>query len=122
MMAMDSEFVAHGVDGGREVIFDAEHFFDGFARDSEYAVGVCLEAARAGASWVVLCDTNGGSLPAEIREGVEAVRRALADLERPARVGIHIHNDSELAVANTHKRVNAGTLIIQDPINVYSLL
>ena len=57
-----------------------------FARDSEYALEVCLAAARAGASWVVLCDTNGGSMPAEIRRGVEAVRQALAETGRPVGV------------------------------------
>jgi 2-isopropylmalate synthase len=118
-LAMVRESVGHGVASGKEVIFDAEHFFDGFARDSEYAVEVCLEAARAGASWVVLCDTNGGSLPAEIREGVEAVRRALADLDRPARVGIHCHNDCELAVANTLEGVAAGADMVQGTINGY---
>src|ERR1700674_1898710 len=60
-LAMVEESVAYGVGVGREVIFDAEHFFDGFERDSEYAIEVCLAAARAGAAWVVLCDTNGGS-------------------------------------------------------------
>jgi 2-isopropylmalate synthase len=118
-LAMVRESVAHGVAGGKEVIFDAEHFFDGFARDSEYAVEVCLEAARAGAGWVVLCDTNGGRLPAEIREGVQAVRRALADLDRPARVGIHCHNDCELAVANTLEGVAAGADMVQGTINGY---
>src|SRR5260370_14171087 len=98
---MVRESVAHGVATGKEVIFDAEHFFDGFARDSEYAVEVCLEAARAGAGWLVLCDTNGGSLPAEIREGGEAVRHALAHLGHHARGGIHRPNARELAVANT---------------------
>src|SRR6195256_906883 len=95
-LAMVEESVAYGVSLGRELIFDAEHFFDGFARDAEYAVEVCLTAARAGAGWVVLCDTNGGSLPSEIRQGVLAVRRALADLDLPVRVGIHTHNDCEL--------------------------
>src|SRR5229473_2836461 len=118
-LAMVRESVAHGVAGGKEVIFDAEHFFDGFARDSEYAVEVCLEAARAGASWVVLCDTNGGSLPAEIRQGVEAVSRALAVLDRLARVGIHCHNDCELAVANTLEGVAAGADMVQGTINGY---
>ena len=118
-LAMVRESVAHGVSAGKEVIFDAEHFFDGFARDSEYAVEVCLEAARAGAGWVVLCDTNGGSLPAEIKEGVEAVRRALGDLDRPARVGIHCHNDCELAVANTLEGVAAGADMVQGTINGY---
>src|SRR5436309_1810164 len=71
-LAMVEESVGYGVGKGREVIFDAEHFFDGFARDAEYAVEVCLSAARAGATWVVLCDTNGGSQPQAIREGVRA--------------------------------------------------
>src|SRR5579864_2373621 len=94
-LAMVEESVGHGVRLGREVIFDAEHFFDGFARDAEYAIEVCLTAARAGASWVVLCDTNGGSLPADIRHGVEAMRRALAKEGAAARIGIHCHNDCE---------------------------
>src|SRR5438309_11332867 len=78
-LAMVRESVAAGVALGREVIFDAEHFFDGFARDAEYAIEVCIEAARAGASWVVLCDTNGGSQPDAVRDGVEAMRAALAN-------------------------------------------
>jgi 2-isopropylmalate synthase len=118
-LAMVRESVAHGVAGGREVIFDAEHFFHGFARDSEYAIEVCVEAARAGASWVVLCDTNGGSLPAEIRAGVQAVRQALAELDHPAGVGIHCHNDCELAVANSLEGVAAGADMVQGTINGY---
>ncbi len=118
-LAMVRESVAHGVASGKEVIFDAEHFFDGFARDSEYAVEVCLEAARAGARWVVLCDTNGGSLPAEIGEGVKAVRSALSALDQPAGVGIHCHNDCELAVANTLEGVAAGADMVQGTINGY---
>jgi 2-isopropylmalate synthase len=118
-LAMIRESVAYGVAAGREVIFDAEHFFDGFARDAEYAVEACLEAARAGASWVVLCDTNGGSMPAEIRRGVEAVRRGLGDVDRPVGVGIHCHNDCELAVANTLEGVAAGADMVQGTINGY---
>ena len=118
-LAMVEESVAYGVARGKELIFDAEHFFDGFARDSEYAVEVCLTAARAGASWVVLCDTNGGSMPAEIRQGVEAVRKALADLNLPVRVGIHTHNDCELAVANSIEGVLAGAEMVQGTINGY---
>jgi 2-isopropylmalate synthase len=118
-LAMVEESVAYGVGLGREVVFDAEHFFDGFARDAEYAVEVCLTAARAGARWVVLCDTNGGSLPAEIRAGVEAVKRALAELDQPVGVGIHCHNDCELAVANTLEGVMAGADMIQGTINGY---
>jgi 2-isopropylmalate synthase len=116
---MVEESVAYGVGLGRELIFDAEHFFDGFARDSEYALEVCLAAARAGASWVVLCDTNGGSMPAEIRQGVDAVRRALADLDGPVRIGIHTHNDCELAVANALEGVMAGADMVQGTINGY---
>jgi len=111
--------VAYGVGLGKELIFDAEHFFDGFKKDSEYAVEVCLEAARAGASWVVLCDTNGGSLPAEIRAGVEAVGRALHREGVQARVGIHCHNDCELAVANSLEAVAAGADMVQGTINGY---
>jgi 2-isopropylmalate synthase len=118
-LAMIRESVAHGFGLGKEVIFDAEHFFDGFARDAEYAVEACLEAARAGASWVVLCDTNGGSLPAEIRAGVEAIRDALGELDRPVGVGIHCHNDCELAVANTLEGVAAGADMVQGTINGY---
>src|SRR2546428_4965910 len=118
-LAMVEESVAYGVGMGREVIFDAEHFFDGYARDAEYATEVCLSAARAGASWVVLCDTNGGSQPAAIREGVEAVRRALAGIGSKARLGIHTHNDCELAVANTLEGVMAGADMAQGTINGY---
>ena len=118
-LAMVEESVAYGVGLGRELIFDAEHFFDGFTRDSEYALEVCLAAARAGATWIVLCDTNGGSMPAEIRRGVEAMCGALADLDRPARVGIHTHNDCELAVANSLEGVLAGADMVQGTINGY---
>ena len=116
---MVRESVAYGVSLGHELIFDAEHFFDGFEKDSEYAVEVCLEAARAGARWVVLCDTNGGSLPAEIRAGVEAVRRALHKEGVTARVGIHCHNDCELAVANSLEGISAGADMVQGTINGY---
>jgi 2-isopropylmalate synthase len=118
-LAMVRESVAYGVSLGRELVFDAEHFFDGYARDSEYAIEVCLEAARAGASWVVLCDTNGGSMPAEIREGVAAVRSALKEDGNAAGVGIHCHNDCELAVANTLEGVAAGADMVQGTINGY---
>src|SRR5947209_4701793 len=118
-LAMVEESVAFGVSAGREVIFDAEHFFDGFARDAEYAVEVCLSAARAGATWVVLCDTNGGSQPAAIREGVDAVRSALAGAGGPTRVGIHTHNDCELAVANSLEGVMAGADMVQGTVNGY---
>ncbi len=118
-LAMVEESVAYGRRLGREVIFDAEHFFDGFARDQEYTVEVGLAAARAGASWIVLCDTNGGSLPPASRTGVEAMRRALAGAGLEAKVGIHCHNDCELAVANTLEGVLAGAEMVQGTINGY---
>ena len=97
-MVRDS--VAYGVALGKEVIFDAEHFFDGFARDAEYALEVCLVAARAGASWIVLCDTNGGTLTEELLTIVADVRASLEADPTAAAItwGIHTHNDAELAV------------------------
>jgi 2-isopropylmalate synthase len=118
-LAMVEDSVAYGVGLDREVIFDAEHFFDGYARDAEYAIEVCLSAARAGASWIVLCDTNGGSQPPSIREGVVAMRRALTEAGSDARVGIHTHNDCELAVANSLEGVIAGADMVQGTINGY---
>jgi len=97
------------------VFFDAEHFFDGFKNDSEYAVA-CLEAAfDGGAQTLVLCDTNGGSLPQEISQIVAAVRKKLPK----AILGIHAHNDCELAVANTLAAVQAGARHVQGTANGY---
>ena len=118
-LAMIRESVSYGVAAGREVVFDAEHFFDGFTRDCEYALEVCATAARAGASWVVLCDTNGGSMPAKIRQGVEAVRERLASSGLTAGTGIHTHNDCELAVANSIEGIAAGADMVQGTINGY---
>jgi 2-isopropylmalate synthase len=96
-----------------EVMFDAEHFFDGYAADPAYALA-CLEAAkRAGARWIVLCDTNGGRLPHEIAKVVEQVTR----LVPPERLGIHTHNDTENAVANTLAAVQAGARQVQGTLN-----
>lgn len=94
------------------VIFDAEHFFDGFRDDPEFAVECCRIAADAGADLVCLCDTNGGRLPDEIAAGVDSVRTAV-----PAPVGIHCHNDSELAVANSLVAVQHGATQVQGTIN-----
>src|SRR5690349_11870482 len=118
-LAMIRESVAYGLKSGHEVIFDAEHFFDGFTRDRDYALEVCEAAAQAGASWVVLCDTNGGSLPAKIRAGVEAVVERLASVGARAGTGIHTHNDCELAVANSIEGIAAGADMVQGTINGY---
>ena len=98
-----------------EVFFDAEHFFDGFKNDSGYAMA-CLEAAHAGgARTLVLCDTNGGSLPGEISQIVTTVRKRLPK----AVLGIHAHNDCELAVANSLAAVQAGARHVQGTVNGY---
>jgi 2-isopropylmalate synthase len=97
---------------GKEVIYDAEHFFDGFRADRAYALDTLRTAAEAGADWVVLCDTNGGSLPGFIQEVVAAVRAAI-----PTRLGIHTHNDADLAVANALAAVEAGCTQVQGTMN-----
>jgi 2-isopropylmalate synthase len=95
-----------------EVIFDAEHFFDGYKADSEYALQCLRAAAEAGADVLVLCDTRGGSMPDEIRAGVEAATSTDANA-----IGIHCHNDCELAVANSLAAVEAGATQVQGTIN-----
>lgn len=100
---------------GREVIYDAEHFFDGFGADPEYALTTLQAALLGGANCITLCDTNGGSLPWQIEEAVRAVREAFP----AATVGIHTHNDGELAVANTLAAVRQGAAQIQGTINGY---
>ncbi len=95
-----------------EVIFDAEHFFDGFRANPDYALE-CLKAAQdGGADWIVLCDTNGGRLPGDIREALTHVNRTI---KTP--LGIHCHNDGELAVANTLASVEMGVTQVQGTIN-----
>ena len=102
------------VDQGRTVFYDAEHFFDGFKANRDYALKTVEEARSAGAERIVLCDTNGGTLPNEIREIIEVVRAHLAD---GTLLGIHCHNDSELAVANSLEAVRAGVIQVQGTIN-----
>ncbi len=97
---------------GREVFYDAEHFFDGFRANPEFALKTVLAAQNAGASTIVLCDTNGGRLPEDIAAAVDAVRR---ELKVP--VGIHVHNDGELAVANSLIAVDHGAIQVQGTIN-----
>ncbi len=116
-LRMISDSVAYFVTHDREVIYDAEHFFDGYTLNSDYAVMTVLAAAKAGASTLVLCDTNGGSLPAMVATGVIAVRYALEQAGYATLVGIHTHNDSALAVANAMTAVDAGATHIQGTIN-----
>lgn len=97
---------------GREVFYDAEHFFDGFKRNPEYALQTLRAAQDAGASVVILCDTNGGSLPDEVADATEKVRRELR-----VELGIHCHNDSDVATANSLAAVERGATQVQGTIN-----
>ncbi len=112
-LAMIADSVAFLVGSGKRVLLDAEHFFDGFGLDPGYALD-CLRAARdAGAERVVLCDTNGGSLPPQIRTAFAVVREALPGFP----LGIHTHDDSGCAVANTLTAVEAGATQVQGTVN-----
>lgn len=95
-----------------EVVYDAEHFFDGFAKNPDYALETIRHAAEAGASWIILCDTNGGTLPEQIAEAVDAVRAVVS-----VPLGVHPHNDGDLAVANTLAAVRRGVTQVQGTIN-----
>ncbi len=99
---------------GKEVHFDAEHFFDGFAANKKYAILIVKEAMAAGADWVVLCDTNGGCMPDQVRETIESL---IEKGVNASRLGIHAHNDTENAVANSLAAVQAGVRQIQGTLN-----
>ncbi|MEX2359003.1 MAG: citramalate synthase [Pirellulaceae bacterium] len=114
-LEMIRDSVAHIVGKGREVIYDAEHFFDGWKANPEYAAQTIKVAAEAGARIVILCDTNGGSLPEEIAEKTKAAIEALSEFGVP--VGVHTHNDGDLAVANALAAVGAGAVQVQGTIN-----
>ena len=106
--------IAHIVAQGREALFDAEHFFDGYKANPGYALQ-CLQAAQAGgARWIVLCDTNGGTLPEEI---ARIVKDVIAEGIPGDRLGIHTHNDTETAVAGTLAAVDAGVRQLQGTLN-----
>ena len=105
------------VDEGRELVYDAEHFFDGYKSDPEYALSTLRAARDAGARTLVLCDTNGGTLTTELVEILTAVRAAIGD--DSITWGIHTHNDAELAVANSIAAVQAGVRHVQATINGY---
>ncbi|HEU65349.1 MAG TPA: citramalate synthase, partial [Chloroflexi bacterium] len=109
---------------GLRVFFDAEHFFDGYKGNPEYALQVVTAAAKAGAECVVLCDTNGGSLPQQIVEAIKAVQDCFAPTTSGlattgVSLGIHTHNDAELAVANSLAAVEAGVIQVQGTMNGY---
>ena len=112
-LAMISESIGYLVAKGKRVLFDAEHFFDGWREDPSYAIETLRAAAAAGTERVVLCDTNGGSLPSQVTAAVSAVREALPDVA----VGIHTHDDAGCAVANSLVAIEAGATQIQGTIN-----
>lgn len=111
-LAMIEESVAFLVESGHQVIYDAEHFFDGYRADSSYAIETLRAAIRGGAQTVALCDTNGGSLPWQIEETVRVIRTAV-----DATLGIHAHDDTGCGVANSLAAVRAGARQIQGTIN-----
>jgi len=113
-LRMISESVAYLVESGRRVIYDAEHFFDGYAEDAEYAMETLHAAVAGGAHVVVLCDTNGGTLPWVVEERVRAVG---ARIKRP--LGIHAHDDAGCGVACSLAAVRGGAVQVQGTINGY---
>ncbi len=118
-LSMIEETIRRLVESGKRVFFDAEHFFDGWKQDAAYSLEALKVAVSAGAEAVVLCDTNGGSMPEEIAKGMDAVRGALSCVSSaiPVKVGIHTHNDCGLAIANSIAAVESGATIVQGTIN-----
>lgn len=112
-LRMIADTVRYLKEHDKELIYDAEHFFDGYKEDSEYALKTLQAAAEAGADCVVLCDTNGGTLPHEIYQITSDVVKRLS----PVAIGIHAHNDSETGVANSLEAVRAGAVHVQGTIN-----
>ena len=124
-LAMIRESVAYFRTHGREMFYDAEHFFDGYKANPTYALATLRAAHEAGANAIILCDTNGGALPWEVEAAVRAVRADLevfgrgANLSWPINLGIHTHEDSGVAVANALAAVRAGCTHVQGTINGY---
>lgn len=118
-LAMIHDTIAFLRSQGRRVIYDAEHWFDGYKNNPQYALETLKAAIAAGAEWLVFCDTNGGTLPHEI---AQMVRTVLAEVQSPSgtpQFGIHTHNDSETAVANAIAAVMEGARMVQGTMNGY---
>jgi 2-isopropylmalate synthase len=111
-LRMIGDSIAFAAANVSEVVYDAEHFFDGFKRNPDYALRTLKAAEAAGAAWIALCDTNGGSLPEEIAEATSAVGREIS-----VPLGIHTHNDGDLAVANALAAILRGARQVQGTIN-----
>ena len=116
-LAMIADSVAFCREQGKRVVYDAEHFFDGFRDDPAYALECLSAAVGAGAENVTLCDTNGSSLPDQVADGTEQVFDALREEE--VEIGIHVHNDAECGVANSLAAVREGARLVQGTINGY---
>lgn len=112
-LRMISDSISYLSSKNKEVLFDAEHFFDGFKANKEFSLNVIKAAYKSGARWVVLCDTNGGTLPSEIKEIVSEVTKEIPG----ENLGIHCHNDTENAVSNSLAAVEAGARQIQGTLN-----
>ncbi|MCD6404227.1 MAG: citramalate synthase [Planctomycetes bacterium] len=111
-LSMIADSVRFLKEAGLEVIFDAEHFFDGYEADADYALATLAAAVEGGADWIVPCDTNGGGLPARIAEIMQEVTSRF-----PTPAGIHCHNDGNVAVASSLAAVEAGATMVQGTIN-----
>ena len=118
-LAMVAESVAFMAAAGRRVVFDAEHFFDGYRADRGYALAVLAAAAEAGADTLALCDTNGGTLPDDVAAIVARVGADASVAAGGARVGVHFHNDASCAVANSVVAVAAGSMHVQGAATGY---
>ena len=113
-LVLISETVRYIKDHGKEVVYDAEHFFDGYIANPDYALRTLEAAHNAGADVLCLCDTNGGTVTPRLVEMVAEVRRRFDGV-----IGIHVHNDGDLAVANTLAAVEAGATHVQGCMNGY---
>jgi 2-isopropylmalate synthase len=118
-LAMIADSIAFLRTQGRRVIYDAEHWFDGYKHNPPYALETLKGAIAAGADWIVLCDTNGGTLPHEIEAIVRVVLQQLEVIAPEVRLGIHAHNDAGMAVANSLIAVQHGVRMVQGTINGY---
>ncbi|MEZ5692213.1 MAG: citramalate synthase [Rickettsiales bacterium] len=112
-LKMIADSISHITKNKREALYDAEHFFDGYKSNPEFAIDCLKAASDAGARWIILCDTNGGSLPFEVEEIVGEVTKHIDGKN----LGIHCHNDTESAVANSLAAVRAGVRQVQGTIN-----
>jgi len=124
-LAMIRESVTYLINHRREVIYDAEHFFDGYKANRNYALKTLIAAIEGGSNMVVLCDTNGGTLTFDIEPIIKDVRKTLNEhvatlpVKRSVKIGIHAHNDCGLAVANSIAAIRAGVVMVQGTINGY---